>query len=174
MQAEGRVRYHRDMDSADLKERAERLIQEALKEQMAKRYENAIVLYKDSIAACPTPEAHTFLGWTYSYLDRLDEAIDECRQAIALDPEFGNPYNDIGSYLMKQGKLQEAIGWLEKAKSAPRYEPRHYPYLNLARVYLAMGRFEDAGREYSQAQFLQQELFPQPAPAEPRAEESVN
>ncbi len=158
MQAEGRVRYHRDMDSADLKERAERLIQEALKEQMAKRYENAIVLYKDSIAACPTPEAHTFLGWAYSYLDRLDEAIDECRQAIALDPEFGNPYNDIGSYLMKLGRLDEAVEWLEKAKKASRYEPRHYPYLNLARLYAAQGRFEEARRELSQAEFLHGEM----------------
>src|SRR5678816_2712506 len=54
------------------------------------------------------------------------------RRPIDVDPTVGNPYNDIGSYLMKQGKLDDAIVWLEKAKSAPRYEPRHYPYLNLA------------------------------------------
>src|SRR5512132_3857188 len=108
------------MEIANRRERAERLLHEALKEQEARRYDNAILLFQDSIAAWPTAEAHPFLGWTYSYLDRLDEAIEECRRAIALDPEFGNPYNDIGSYLMKQGKLEEAIVWLAKAKQAPR------------------------------------------------------
>jgi Tfp pilus assembly protein PilF len=28
--------------------------------------------------------------------------------------------NDIGSYLVKKGKLDEAIEWLEKAETAPR------------------------------------------------------
>ncbi|HXI02953.1 MAG TPA: tetratricopeptide repeat protein, partial [Candidatus Saccharimonadales bacterium] len=99
-------------------------------------------------------EAHTFLGWAYSFVDRLDEAIEECRRAIAVDPEFGNPYNDIGSYLIKKGRLQEAIGWLEKAKTAPRYEPKHYPYLNLGRLYMAMGRIDEAQREFAQARFI--------------------
>jgi len=147
------------MTTATPRERAGQILQEALQEQTAKRYENAILLYKRSISIFPTAEAHTFLGWAYSYLDRLDEAIDECRRAIALDPDFGNPYNDIGSYLMKQGKLDEAVVWLEKAKQASRYEPRHYPYLNLARLYAAQGRFEEAQRELSQARFLHDELF---------------
>jgi len=161
------------MDAIDRLERAHRLMQEALKEQQARRYDNAIVLYQDSLATCPTAEAHTFLGWAYSYVDRLDDAIEECRRAIALDPDFGNPYNDIGSYLMKQGKMEEAIGWLEKAKAAPRYEPRHFPYLNLARLYAAQGRFEDARREFSQAQFLHEELFEKPAAAD-ESRDTVN
>jgi tetratricopeptide (TPR) repeat protein len=145
------------------RQRAGRLLEEALGEQMARRYENAIVLYKRSLDVFPTAEAHTFLGWAYSYLDRLEDAIEECRRAIALDPDFGNPYNDIGSYLMKQGKLDEAIAWLQRAKEAARYEPRHYPYLNLARLYAAQGRFEDSQRELAQARFLHDELFGNPA-----------
>jgi hypothetical protein len=35
----------------------------------------------------------------------LDEATDECRRAIEIDPEFGgNPSNDIGFYLTQQGQ----------------------------------------------------------------------
>lgn len=139
--------------------RAEQILQEALKEQTAGRYDAAVALYRRSIEEEPTAEAHTFLGWTYSFMGRLDDAIEQCHRAIAVDPTFGNPYNDIGSYLITLGRCEEAIGWLEKAKLAPRYEPRHFPYLNLARAYLALGRFEDAGREFSQAQFLHQELF---------------
>ena len=56
--------------------------------------------------------------------------------AIAVDPAFGNPYNDIGAYLIELGREAEAITWLERAKRAARYEPRHYPYFNLARVYV--------------------------------------
>ncbi|MGH9869975.1 MAG: tetratricopeptide repeat protein [Candidatus Polarisedimenticolia bacterium] len=160
------------MNTETSRERAGQIMEEALQEQMAQRYENAVQLYKRSIAVYPTAEAHTFLGWAYSYLDRLDEAIDECRHAIALDPDFGNPYNDIGSYLMKQGKLDDAVAWLEKAKQASRYEPRHYPYLNLARLYAAQGRFEEAQRELHQARFLHDELFGKDGQA--RATGSIN
>ena len=59
-----------------------------------------------------------FLGWTYSYQGRLDDAIPECQKAIEVDPEFGNPYNDIGAYLIEQQKHDEAIPWLERALQA--------------------------------------------------------
>ncbi|PYT19246.1 MAG: hypothetical protein DMG58_36765, partial [Acidobacteria bacterium] len=32
---------------------------------------------------------HTFRGWALSYLGRQDEATEECKQAIELDPDFG-------------------------------------------------------------------------------------
>jgi len=95
-------------------------------------------LFEASIAAKPTAEGHTFRGWAISYLGLLDEAIEDCKRAILLDPDFGNPYNDIGVYLMQKGQLEEAMPWLERAKSAKRYEPRHFPYLNLSRIYMAL------------------------------------
>jgi len=99
----------------------------------------------------PTAEAHTFLGWTYSFQGRLDEATQECLRAIDVDPDFGNPYNDIGCYLMQQGKLDEAVTWLERAKQAKRYEPRQFPYMNLARIHVKQGRWWDALREFEEA-----------------------
>src|SRR5262249_461741 len=57
-------------------------------------------------------------------------------------------YNDIGVYLMQQEKLDEAIPWLEKAKKAKRYEPRHFPYINLGRVYLTQGMIQKALEEF--------------------------
>jgi tetratricopeptide (TPR) repeat protein len=126
---------------------ARRYFELAYEAQMAKRLDEAVELYKQSIAACPTAEAHTFLGWVYSWQRRLDEAIAECHAAIAVDPEFGNPYNDIGAYLIDLGRPDEAIEWLERAKRAPRYEPRHFPYFNLARVYIGQNRLLDAMAE---------------------------
>jgi tetratricopeptide (TPR) repeat protein len=129
-------------------ERAMELVRQAMNHQMAGDLEEAIRLYRESIALHPTADAHTYLGWTYSFQGRIEEAIAECEIAIGIDPNFGNPYNDIGVYLMQQQKLDEAIPWLKKAKTAKRYEPRHFPYLNLGHIYAAKGMINKALEEF--------------------------
>jgi tetratricopeptide (TPR) repeat protein len=141
----------RKMATTKEQERALELIGEAMKHQMAREFDQAIRLYKESIAIHPTADAHTYLGWAYSFQGRLNEAIAQCEIAIELDPEFGNPYNDIGVYLMQQQRLDDAIPWLERAKSARRYEPRHFPYINLGRVYLNKGMIQKALEEFGGA-----------------------
>jgi Tfp pilus assembly protein PilF len=143
------------MDFETRKGAALKLWQQAVDAQMRGNLDEAVRLYQASLACCPTAEAHTFLGWAYSFLGRLDDAIAECRRAIAVDPEYGNPYNDIGSYLITSGKLDEAIPWLERAIAAPRYEPRHYPHCNLARVYRAKGMLRKAIDELDAALAIQ-------------------
>ena len=133
------------------RQRALELWQEAYAHQMRGELEEAIRLYQESLAIYPTAEAHTFLGWTYSFQGRIDEAIAECHKAIAVDPEYGNPYNDIGVYLMQRGEPEAAIPWLERAKQAPRYEPRQFPYINLGRIYLQQGRWMAALKEFEGA-----------------------
>ena len=134
----------------DLK-RATEIWQEAYGYQMNGELERAIEGYQRSLEVHPTAEAHTFLGWTLSFQGRLEEATRECLRAIEVDPEFGNPYNDIGVYLMQQGKLSEAVPWLEKAKQARRYEPRQFPFMNLGRIYLQQRRWWEALREFEGA-----------------------
>jgi Tfp pilus assembly protein PilF len=129
-------------------ERALQLVQQGMDQQMARNLDEAIRLYKESISICPTADAHTYLGWAYSFLGKIDDAIAECEIAIEVDPDFGNPYNDIGVYLMQQQKLDAAIPWLDKAKLAKRYEPRHFPYINLGRVYLTKGMINKAIEEF--------------------------
>lgn len=135
----------------DAKKKALDLWEEGQVHHIAGDLERAVSLYKKSIGTCPTAEAHTFLGWAYSFKGDLDGAIAECKRAIEVDPTFGNPYNDIGSYLMKQGHLDEAIGWLEKAKDAPRYEPRHFPHMNLGRIYVRLDQIAKAIDEFDAA-----------------------
>ena len=139
------------MDTKEQIEKAMELFREAYRHQMAGDLETAMRLYQESINSYPTAEANTFLGWTYSFQGRYEEAIEECHKAIAVDPDFGNPYNDIGSYLIHLGKLDEAIPWLERAMVAKRYEPRHFPHANLGRVYLAKGDLLKAAREFGKA-----------------------
>lgn len=138
--------------------RALGLLEKAYERQQAGQLKEAIRLYKASIEQHPTAEAHTFLGWTYSAMGEFDAAIDQCKLAITVDPEFGNPYNDIGSYLIQKGQHEKAIPWLEMAKKASRYEPRHFPYLNLFRVYMKQGLLDAAQRELEQAKFIQHTL----------------
>src|SRR5260221_9386063 len=89
--------------------------------QLRGEYRQAIEFYSRSIDTFATAEAYTFRGWTYSFLGDYDRAIAECLQAIKMDPEFGNPYNDIGAYLIEQAKWDEAILWFQKALVASRY-----------------------------------------------------
>jgi Tfp pilus assembly protein PilF len=113
--------------------------------------DEAVVLFTLSLEAEPTAEAYTFRGWAYSFQGRLDDAIEECRKAIATDPGFGNPYNDIGCYLVELGRGEEAISWFEQAKKASRYDPRHFPYLNLGRLHASRGELTEALVEFEGA-----------------------
>jgi tetratricopeptide (TPR) repeat protein len=131
--------------------RAAKLLEQAYNEHMRGKLIDAIRLYKRSIELFPTAEAHTFLGWAYSFQNRYAEAIEECEQAILADTDFGNPYNDIGSYLIALDRLDEAIPWLIKATEAKRYEPRHFPWANLGRVYELQGNWEQALESYIKA-----------------------
>ena len=101
---------------------ARQLFQEAYEAQLAQNYETAIELYHRSIETYPTAEAHTFLGWVYSFQNRYDDAIAECLEAIRVDETFGNPYNDIGSYLLAKGDSYGCVRWFKRALLAPRYE----------------------------------------------------
>jgi Tfp pilus assembly protein PilF len=132
------------MDEASARDEAQRYFEAAYAAQMRGDLEGAIAGYRKSIECLPTAEAHTFLGWTYSFQGDLEAAIRECCTAIRIDQEFGNPYNDIGSYLIALGQHKDAVPWLRKAMGAQRYEPRHYPHVNLARVYVKLRQLDAA------------------------------
>jgi len=131
------------------------LFQKAYEKQMQGDLAGAIALYKRSIEILPTAEAHTFLGWTYSFQDRYEEAIEECEKAIRADPEFGNPYNDIGVYLIEKGRYDDAIPYLRQALKAKRYEALHYPHFNLGRALEKKGLWMEALGEYRESLRLQ-------------------
>ena len=142
---------------SDRETQARQRFQEAYQAQMEGDLDRAVELYRGSLALHPTAEAHTFLGWTFHFQGKIEEAIAECKRAIEVDPDFGNPYNDIGAYLIDLQRYDEAIPWLEQAMAAKRYDPRHFPYFNLGRVYMAKGHINRA-----------RELFQKSLEIEPR------
>lgn len=130
---------------------AQRLFEKAYSYHMVGEIDRAIELYKQSIEIRPTAKAYTFLGWAYSMKGEYDKAIEACKKAIEIDPDFGNPYNDIGAYLIEMGRYEEAIPWLKRAIAAKNYDARHFPHMNLAKAYMAMGRLYDALEEVETA-----------------------
>ena len=143
--------FEEDEISGGARREAVELFRRAYEAQQAEAYAEAIELYRRSIETYPTAEAHTFLGWVYSFQERYDEAIDACLAAIGVDPTFGNPYNDIGSYLIAKGDLYNCVRWFERALRAPRYESYAFPHFNLGRVYEQRGQLLRAARHYGLA-----------------------
>ena len=130
---------------------AEEAFRRGFRLQIQADFAGAEHAYRHSIALHPTPEAHTFLGWTFSLLGRFEEAIAECRDALALDPSFGNAYSDIGSYLLRLGRPEEAIPWLRRAREVARTDSPQDPLCTLGRALEMLGRVDEARAAYLEA-----------------------
>ena len=115
------------------------------------RFQEAAAAFRNSIDAQPTAEGHTFLGWSLAAQGHLREAIGECKKAIEINPHYGNPYNDIGSYLLQLSRPEEAITWLEQATRAPSYCCYHYAHFNLGRALMMLEQVEPAKRALERA-----------------------
>ena len=147
------------MDDPRLAMAAE-LFRQAYQLQMQGELDLAVRLYQRSIELHPTAEAYTYLAWTYRFQGKLDQAIVECKKAIAIDPGYGNPYNDIGAYLIEKDKLDEAIPWFEADTRAHRYEAYHYPWFNLGRVYFAKEMYSRARECWKKALEIEPDYVP--------------
>ena len=119
------------MAESELKQRAGEYFRRAYEHQQKGEYEDAIELYSHSIEAFATAEAYTFRGWAYSFQHNYTQAIADCKKALKIDPDFGNPYNDIGAYLIEQEQWDAAIPWFKKALAAPKYDSYFFPHFNL-------------------------------------------
>src|SRR3974390_3265800 len=105
---------------------AAELFQSANRRQSMGRTQEAVEMFQRSIETRPTAEAHTCLGRAYRLQGRLGEAIEECKAAIEIDPEFANSYNDLGAYLVDHDEFAESIPALERALECERYATPHF------------------------------------------------
>jgi Tfp pilus assembly protein PilF len=122
--------------------------------------DEAAAYYELSLELYPTAEAHTALAVTLAARGRWEDAIVHCKQAITLDPDLGNAYNDLGVYLAETGKRQEAMAYLDQAITAPRYDCRHYPHYHRGRLLEQQGRFGEARDAYRASLDLQPDWPP--------------
>lgn len=112
-------------------------------------FAGAMKCYAKSVALWPTAEGYTYYAWALSLSENdYEGAIELCKRAIEINKEYGNPYNDIGAYLVQLGKIKESIHWFEMALSVESYDMKHYAYFNLGRVYEELGDKEQAIENY--------------------------
>lgn len=139
---------------------ADEYFDRAYQMQLKGNIENAIKEYQISINFFPTAKAHTFLGFAYSLLGNFELAIEECKNAINLEPEYGNPYNDIGTYLLKLEKHDEAIYWFEKALMMKDNNVAYLSLFNLGKIYEKKGNWIKAYNYLNKAILLNPEYEP--------------
>lgn len=128
---------------------AQRLFRMAYARQLEGDIDRALILYDKSIRLHATAEAHAYLGWAKSTRGLLDEAIAHCIEAIRLDPDFPNAWNDIGAYLIELARPEDALFFLKRATRMRSHPSRCFPHYNLHRAYLALG---DRPRAIAQVQ----------------------
>jgi TolB-like protein/Tfp pilus assembly protein PilF len=124
--------------------RAQNRCEEAIPE-----YETALKLNRNMVYAL------IGLGWCKVYAGSLDEVIPLAEQAIRLSPRdagIGWWSGQIGLVHLLQSRTDEAIVWLEKARSATPAVPAHHS--RLASAYALRGEIERAAAELAEARRL--------------------
>jgi TolB-like protein/DNA-binding winged helix-turn-helix (wHTH) protein/Tfp pilus assembly protein PilF len=126
------------------------------------RYDEAIPEYETVIAFNRnSADAYANLGWCKLYIGSIAETIPLQERAIRLsprDPSIGFWYWRIGVVHLLQSRADEAILWLEKARSANPGLPVAHAYL--ASAYALKGETERASAEFADAQRLSDNHYP--------------
>src|SRR5262245_64843127 len=78
-------------------------------------------------AADASAAVHTCMGIVYGKQGRLDEAVQQCRQALALDTDDVLALCNLGSLLARQDDPKAALECLDKVVDhAPDWAEAHY------------------------------------------------
>ncbi|HEX4616251.1 MAG TPA: tetratricopeptide repeat protein, partial [Stellaceae bacterium] len=120
------------------------------------RWQQAVSEYEAALALNPNVlAALTGLGLCKLYAGSIEAGIPLVEQAIRLsprDPDIGFCYNLIGTVHLLQSHIDDAIVWLEKARSAMPTEPSRRG--RLAAAYALRGEAERAAAELAEARRL--------------------
>lgn len=120
------------------------------------RWKTTTSLFEKTLKSNPNSViAHYNLGIVLANQDRLPEALDHYRAAIALKPEFSLPYNNLAKLQNEAGQFGESIPLLRKALAINPNDP--LPHTNLALAYAKLNRFEEAADHYRRAHLLNPE-----------------
>jgi predicted Zn-dependent protease len=98
-------------------------------------------------------EVYERLGDSYLRASRYEDAQQALNCALLLEPNATGPYILLGQVLLKRDDPLTALNYLLRAE---RVDPNnHYTHLLLGQAYRALGRKEDATREYKDAERIQ-------------------
>lgn len=74
--------------------------------------------------------AHTMLAILYERIGEADQAEQQYRAAVRLEPKSGDTNNNLGVFLCKDGKAAESLKYFNKAVSDPFYKTPASAYAN--------------------------------------------
>jgi tetratricopeptide (TPR) repeat protein len=130
------------------------ILNEAALYAKAEDYENAIAVYNEAIAADPgNARGYFYLGKVYATQGMISESKERMDRAIALNPSYAPFANlTLGAAVAEAGDYESAATYFEAALAAD-------PDLGLAAYNLGLslvnlGRFGEAERAFSRAEFL--------------------
>ncbi len=95
------------------------------------------------------PDGYYQLGRYYQGQNRVDQAIDAYRKALALDRNFTDAHNALGALYAAQGRLDEAVAEFEIVVAA--LPMTSYAWNNLGYAFLLQGKSGDAIAAFERA-----------------------
>ncbi|MDQ7778215.1 MAG: tetratricopeptide repeat protein [Planctomycetota bacterium] len=122
-------------------------------------YDPAYTALKEAMDNQPDrAEVYVAMGNLYEKMRRLPNAEGEYLEAISLDPNCFEAYNNLGYVMVLQGKpedQEEAIGYLMKAAELKPASPD--PFNNLGLAYMGLKKYDDAVAMFQRA--VERDLF---------------
>jgi predicted Zn-dependent protease len=98
-------------------------------------------------------EVYEHLGDSYLRASRFEDAQQALNCALLLEPNATGPYILLGQVLLKRDDPLTALNYLIRAEHMD--SGNHLTHLLLGQAYRALGRKEDATREYKSAETIQ-------------------
>jgi tetratricopeptide (TPR) repeat protein len=107
-------------------------------------------LYQKLVELYPKDErAHTLLANNYFGQQEWDQAIAEYERALEINPDFSQPYNQLGYANRFLGRYEQAEEAFQKYIELIPNDPN--PYDSYAELLLKMGRYEESIKAYRKA-----------------------
>lgn len=95
--------------------------------------------------------AHTVIAVVYERINDLPNAELHYRRAVALEPSKGAPNNNLGAFLCRTGKSQEAENYFRKAVADPFYKTPDVALTNAGVCQLKSNNVAAAQEEFRDA-----------------------
>ncbi|NET28212.1 glycosyltransferase family 41 protein [Okeania sp. SIO1I7] len=112
-------------------------------------YQKSISGISKSLEIEPSSYGYYYLGLGLEKISQIEQAIASYQQAIKLDTNFIDAYNNLGNILKTKGEFEQAETIYRQAISI---NPNHWgSYLNLGNLMLEQNRAEEAIANYEKA-----------------------
>jgi len=117
--------------------------------QQLNRFSDALSVYEKALRVDPQhPSGHTFNGiaLVFQRTRQYEKAIDYYRKAISLKPDLASAYNNLGSLLRDQRKLNESLACYNRCVQI---DPGYFSaYGNKGNIYQEFSRIDKALESY--------------------------